>query len=91
MREGKEFPASALDRVEQFYQKRAWTLAGRFTDESERNEKQRHVAGQRSLRKSMISGQRQALLELRRKRLIGDDVVHKIEHELDIEEAEFKA
>ena len=38
-----------------------------------------------------IAAQRRALLSLRRAGKIGDDVVHKIEHELDLEEARLKS
>ncbi len=40
----------------------------------------------RKLRTSVIKAQRHALLDMRHKREVGDDVVHKIEHELDLEE-----
>ena len=39
----------------------------------------------------MIAVRRRALLSLRRNGQIGDDVMHKIEHELDLEEAQLKS
>ena len=39
----------------------------------------------------MIAAQRRALVALRREGAIGDDVLHKIERELDLEEARLKA
>jgi hypothetical protein len=39
----------------------------------------------------MIAVQRRALLAMRRSGRIGDDVMHKIEHELDLEEARLKS
>ena len=40
----------------------------------------------RKISKMAIAAQRRALLEMRNKERIGDDVMHKIEHELDLEE-----
>jgi len=40
----------------------------------------------RRLNRLMIVVRRRALLSLRRSGKIGDDVLHKIEHELDLEE-----
>jgi Na+/H+ antiporter len=38
------------------------------------------------LRRESIAAQREQLLDLRRREVIGDDVLHRIQHELDIEE-----
>jgi CPA1 family monovalent cation:H+ antiporter len=45
----------------------------------------------RKLRRIMIASQRRALLAMRRQGEIGDDVMHKIEHELDLEEARLRS
>jgi len=40
-----------------------------------------------SLMLDAIAAQRQELSRLRREKIIGDDVLHRIEHELDLPEA----
>jgi CPA1 family monovalent cation:H+ antiporter len=45
----------------------------------------------RRLRRLTIAAQRRALVDMRRAGQIGDDVMHKIEHELDLEEARLKS
>jgi hypothetical protein len=45
----------------------------------------------RRLRRLMIAAQRRVLVDMRRSEAIGDDVLHKIEHELDLEETRLKS
>jgi Na+/H+ antiporter len=45
---------------------------------------------QADVHRGLIDHQRRALLTLRRQRIIGDDVLRKIEHELDLEEARLR-
>jgi Na+/H+ antiporter len=82
-----QFPSSALERIEQFYRERSWTVHDPVADEPGCETKHQHVQSLRALHQAMIATQRHALLSLRRAGKIGDDVMHKIEHELDLEEA----
>jgi len=80
------FPLSAVDRLEQFYRERDWRLMEEGSDHPDWQAKHHHSVSLGQLHQRMISEQRRALLEMREKLLIGDDVLHKIEHELDLEE-----
>jgi len=90
IRSGEKFPESALDEVEHFYRDRAVILHDDLVDQLGWSEQRHHVLSLRRLRRTMVSTQRRTLLALRRSGLIGDDVLHKIEHELDLEEARLK-
>ena len=86
VRQEEKFPGTALDAVEAFYRERALVLQDELADELGWSPRRHHVLGVRRLNKMMIAVQRRALLNMRHSRLIGDDVMHKIEHELDLEE-----
>jgi CPA1 family monovalent cation:H+ antiporter len=88
-REGK-YPEAALKSVEQVYQERAANLHDTLADQLGWSETRHHQTSVRRLRRAMIVIQRHAIVEMRRDGLIGDDVLHKIEHELDLEEARYK-
>ncbi len=84
LRDSGEYPPVAIDRVAQLYQERTLVLQ---TLEGVGGEgRSPGVVSHQQLHRAMILTQRQALLAMRRERLIGDDVMHKIEHELDLDE-----
>ncbi len=87
VRREQKFPASALDVVESFYRERAMLLEDELADQLGWSPRRQHALGVRRLNRMMIAVQRRALLALRRTGKIGDDVMHKLEHQLDLEEA----
>jgi Na+/H+ antiporter len=81
-RRSEKYPEPVLHEVEHFY--REHTLA-EFDDEQD--EHHHHFTSLRRLQHAMIVTGRQTLTRLRYDGVIGDDVLRKIEHELDLEEA----
>jgi CPA1 family monovalent cation:H+ antiporter len=90
VRREEKFPASALETVENSYRERSLILQDDLADQLGWSHQRHHVLSTRRLRRMMIATQRRALLGMRRDGLIGDDVMHKIEHELDLEEVRLK-
>ena len=90
LRRGEKFPSSAIDTVENSYRERALVLQDDLADQLGWSGQRHHVLSVRRLRRVAIASQRRALLAMRRAGLIGDDVMHKIEHELDLEEVRLK-
>jgi len=89
-RKEKKFPESALNSVEQIYRDRAFSLHDDLADQLGWSDHRHHQLSVRKLRRGLIVAQRRSLVQMRRAGLIGDDVLHKIEYELDIEEAQYK-
>jgi len=87
----EKFPPSALAVVENVYRERALILQDELADELGWSDRRHHVLSVRRLNRLMIAAQRRALVALRREGAIGDDVLHKIERELDLEEVRLKA
>jgi len=90
LRHDKKYPESAFDNVEQIYRERALNLHDNVVDQLGWSAHRHHQLSVRRLRREMIAIQRHAILHMRRSGQIGDDVLHKIEHELDLEEARYK-
>ena len=90
VRREEKFPASAVDTVENSYRERALILQDDLADQLGWSNQRHHVLSVRRLRRLMIATQRRALVGMRRAGQIGDDVMHKIEHELDLEEVRLK-
>jgi CPA1 family monovalent cation:H+ antiporter len=86
MRHDKKYPATAIDRVENTFREQESAFHDELADELGWSEQRHHVLSVRRLNRLMIAVQRRALLAMRRSGRIGDDVMHKIEHELDLEE-----
>ena len=86
LRAEQKFPTSAIDSVESTYRERALFLHDELADQLGWSDRRHHVLSARRLRRLTIAVQRRALVGMRRDELIGDDVMHKIEHELDLEE-----
>ncbi|HEY0258053.1 MAG TPA: cation:proton antiporter, partial [Candidatus Methylacidiphilales bacterium] len=91
IRREEKFPVLVVDSVEQFYRERALILKDDLADQLGWSDKRHYVVNLRRMRRAMLSTERHILLGMRRSGLIGDDVMHKIEHELDLEEARLKA
>jgi len=89
-RREEKFPVAVIDSVEQFYRERALALKDDLADQLGWSDKRHHVLSLRRLHHLMISTERHTLVAMRRDGLIGDDVMHKIEHELDLEETRLK-
>jgi Na+/H+ antiporter len=90
VRQEGNFPASALDTVENSYRERALVLHDDLADQLGWSQQRHHFLSVQRLRRLAIATQRRALLSLRRSGKIGDDVMHKIERELDLEEVQLK-
>lgn len=86
LRREEKFPASAIDSVENSYRERALALQDDLVEQLGWSSRRHHVLSTRRLRRLMIAAQRRALVAMRRSGQIGDDVLHRIEHELDLEE-----
>jgi CPA1 family monovalent cation:H+ antiporter len=80
------FPGKAVDRVEENYLERARALHDPLAEQLGWSDELYFRVSVRRLNRLMIAVRRRALLSLRRSGKIGDDVLHKIEHELDLEE-----
>lgn len=91
IRREEKFPVMVIDSVEQFYRERALALKDDLADQLGWSDKRHHVVSLRRLRHAMLSTERHILVSMRRTGLIGDDVMHKIEHEIDLEEARLKS
>jgi CPA1 family monovalent cation:H+ antiporter len=89
-RSGEKYPATVLDNVEQLYRDRAASFRDELAEQLGWSERRHQLLSQRKLRRLMISTERHTLVTLRHAGHIGDDVLHKIEHELDLEEARLK-
>jgi monovalent cation/hydrogen antiporter len=85
-REKEKFPPSVLDEVEHFYREHA-LIAG---EEHAEDAGHHHHHGVRHLKTSLITTGHRMLVTLRRDGVISDEVLHKIEHELDLEEARLR-
>lgn len=90
IREEEKFPGQVIDNVEQFYRERALSLKDDLADQLGWSDNRHYIVSLRRLRRAMIVTERRTLVGMRRAGLIGDDVMHKIEHELDLEEARLK-
>ena len=90
IREEGKFSETIVNNVEQFYRERALALKDDLAEQLGWSDKRHHLVSLRRLRHSMLSTERHTLLDLRRSGIIGDDVMHKIEHELDLEETRLK-
>ena len=87
MRREKKIPETALQVSRVVYNReRALVLEDELADILGWSSRRHHVLSVRRLNKLAIAAQRRALIEMRREGRIGDDVLHKIEHELDLEE-----
>jgi CPA1 family monovalent cation:H+ antiporter len=86
VRRDGNFPGKAVDRIEEAYQEREIELHDDLAGQLGWSDHRYLVVSVRRLNRLMIAVQRRALLAMRRSGKIGDDVLHKIEHELDLEE-----
>jgi len=86
MREEGKIPASAIETVEAFYRERSLFLEDELAEQLGWSARRHHALSVRRLSRLAVAAQRRVLIEMRRTGEIGDDVLHKIEHELDLEE-----
>jgi Na+/H+ antiporter len=84
------YPEEVVASVENSYRERALALRDELAEQLGWSPRRHHVLALRELRLGMIKAQRHALVEMRRRGEIGDDVMHKIEHELDLEDSRLK-
>lgn len=91
-RGGRQYPEDVLETVETTYRERALLLQeDKLADQLGWSDRRHHALALRKLRRAMVAAQRHILVEMRQRGEIGDDVMHKVEHELDLEEARLKA
>ena len=76
-----------LQRLQSLYTHRRNRFAARSGESSERDEYEERSAGYQRLMHELLGAQRQALIGLRDKGEIGDDALHAIERDLDLEES----
>jgi Na+/H+ antiporter len=91
IRSEDNYPEDVMTIVDNSYRERA--LALQDDDLAEQlgwSDRRHHVLALRKLRRAMVLTQRHTLVEMRLRGEIGDDVMHKIEHELDLEDARLK-
>jgi Na+/H+ antiporter len=91
LRQEDKFPSSALVTVENFYRERSLAFQDELAEQLGWSPQRNHVLSVRRLNRVIVATQRRALLSMRRAGQIGDDVMHKIEHELDLEEIRLKS
>ena len=91
VRQEAKFPASAINAIEEAYRERALLIQDDLADQLGWSDQRHHALSARRLQRLAIATQRRALIGLRRDGLIGDDVMHKIERELDLEEIRLKS
>jgi Na+/H+ antiporter len=87
VRRDEQYSESVLEEVEHFY--REHSLA-EIDDPAGREDRHPHFASLRRLQHVLIITGRRTLVGLCRDGVIADDVLRKIEHELDLEEARLK-
>ena len=90
LREENKFPASAIAIIERSHSERSLIFDDPLVEELGWSDTRHHVLSVRRLSHLVIATQRRALVAMRREGLIGDDVLHKIERELDLEETRLK-
>ena len=86
-RRDEKYPEDVLAEVEHFY--REHSLA-EHDDAPGHGERHHHFSHLRRLQHAMIATGRRTLSHLRHEDVIADDVLRKIEHELDLEEARLR-
>jgi Na+/H+ antiporter len=91
LRQEDKFPATALVAVENLYRERSLAFQDELADQIGWSPQRNHVLSVRRLNRVLVATQRRALLGMRRAGQIGDDVMHRIEHELDLEETRLKS
>jgi len=73
------------ERMRGLYRFRRNRFAARFDSEDDGSIEARSANYQR-LRRELLEAERRAVVELRRSRVISDDVMHKVERDLDLED-----
>ncbi|MEI9999346.1 MAG: Na+/H+ antiporter [Verrucomicrobiota bacterium] len=86
VRRERKFPVAAIERVENVFREQEANFHDELADQIGWSQQRQQIVSVRRLNRIMIAVQRRALLGMRRAGRIGDDVMHKIEHELDLEE-----
>jgi hypothetical protein len=87
----EKYPDDVLTIVDNSYRERALALQDdALAEQFGWSDRRHHVLALRKLRRAMVLAQRHTLIEMRLRGEIGDDVMHKIEHELDLEDARLK-
>jgi len=87
-RQDKKHPEDVLSEIEHVYRAHSFVESDNPSVLAERHH---HFVSLRNVQHAMIVTGRHTLITLHREGVIGDDVLHKIEHELDLEEARIKS
>lgn len=91
MKAEEKFPSTAIEVVETLYRERVLNLQDELADQLGWSRQRHHFLSVRRLNRLTVATQRRILVSLHHSGKIGDDVLHKIEHELDLEEARLKS
>ena len=81
--------ADTLERMRRMYRYRYNRFAARFDAEADGDAIESRTSDYLRLVAAVLEAQREALDELRAEGVISDDVMHRVEHELDLEEGRF--
>ena len=75
------------DRMRGLYDYRRRRFAARFDDGDGRREYEERSADYQRLRRELLEAERAAVLDLRRKGVINDEVMRRVERDLDLEDS----
>jgi CPA1 family monovalent cation:H+ antiporter len=90
LRQEDKFPATAFVAVENFYRDRELCMEDDLAEQLGWSPHRHHVLSVQRINRIMVATQRRSLIAMHRTGQIGDDVLHKIEHELDLEETRLR-
>jgi CPA1 family monovalent cation:H+ antiporter len=90
LRGSESYPTEVVESVESSYRERELALQDNLAEQLGWSDRRHRTLALRKLRRAMVLAQRHTLVEMRRKGEIGDDVMHKIERQLDLEDARLK-
>lgn len=85
-----KYPETLVSRIENYYRERILTLNQQLSHQLGKKDHGDFVKHHYHLRRLMITTERRVMLEMRRSGRIGDDVMHKLQRELDMEDARLK-
>lgn len=86
----KKFPKPAIEAVEHSYQERTLAYQDALVEQIGWSEQRHYLLSARRLRHMLIATQRRALITMYRTGVVDHEILHKIEHELDLEEIRLK-
>ena len=80
-------PPSSLRRMRGLYDYRRRRFAARFENPDEEAQIEAHSASYQRLRRELLEAERAMVIDLRRKGVITEEVMRKVERDLDLEDS----